>query len=280
MPRHPNAYVRAAKLSETSAITDVLTRAFVNDPTMCFYGAVSALVKDPANPTPSEQKTIQALRVFLGAMLKLPMLLGGNVDVVAIPADHDGSSANPDAGKDSKERITAVAMWLPPGVSLDFSLPTIFRAGVHKVAFSWGLTSIKVRYRSTFRQARTSLTACQQRLGGDYTSAVEGTLAREFNARNLDRSDSWHVFMIAVDPDQQGAGYSSMLFKAGFRRASPTPIHLAASKPRNKDIYEHFGFELVETHVVGVGEVDANGIKARGEAAIGVPEFVMIKWTS
>ena len=40
------------------------------------------------------------------------------------------------------------------------------------------------------------------------------------------------------------SGYSSMLLAEGFRRASPEPIHLTASKPPNRDIYEHFGFEV------------------------------------
>ena len=149
MPRHPNAYVRAAKRSEASEITDVLTRAFINDPTMCFYGGVPALVKDPAHPTLAEQKTIQELRVFMGAMVKIPWLVRGNMDVVAIPVDNDASSSRPE----SKERIAAVALWLPPGVSLDFSLATMLRAGALKIAFSWGLTSLKVRYPSASKQA-------------------------------------------------------------------------------------------------------------------------------
>lgn len=35
--------------------------------------------------------------------------------------------------------------------------------------------------------------------------------------------------------------------------------------------------QLVETLKVGVGEVNENGIQARGQAAVGIPEFVMIK---
>ena len=35
--------------------------------------------------------------------------------------------------------------------------------------------------------------------------------------------------------------------------------------------------QLVETLKVGVGEVDAYGVQARGEAAVGIPEYVMIK---
>ena len=43
-------------------------------------------------------------------------------------------------------------------------------------------------------------------MGGDYPAAVEGSLAKEFKVHNLPRADSWHLLMIAVDTDQQGAG--------------------------------------------------------------------------
>ena len=155
MPRNLNAYVRAAKASETSEIEELLTFAFINDPTMCYYGGAPALVKDPAHPTPSEQKTIRELRVFMSAMLKIPKLVHGNVDVVVVPAEHDGSSAKPGS---SKERITAAALWLPPGASLDFSLPTCFRAGIISVALAWGLAGIWVHYSSFVYRARAEMT--------------------------------------------------------------------------------------------------------------------------
>ena len=48
-----------------------------------------------------------------------------------------------------------------------------------------------------------------------------------------------------------------MLFKEGFHRASPKPIHLVASKPKNKDIYEHFGFEvgLISLRVIAIPHI-------------------------
>ena len=150
MPRHPNAYVRAAKPSELPAVIDVLTRAFLDDPTMCYYGSAPALVKDPTNPTPSDKKTIRALRVFQGAMAKVSWLVGGNMDVVAIPADplkpRKGS-----LGKDQQEeQIVAVALWLPPGTTLDLKLSTLLRAGLHKVVSAWGFNGTRVIYIHTF----------------------------------------------------------------------------------------------------------------------------------
>ena len=152
MPRHPNAYVRAAKPSELPAVTDVLTRAFLDDPTMCYYGSAPALVKDPANPTPSEEKTIRALHVFQGAMARVPWLVGGNVDVVVIPSEPEGSTSEPNKGKEaSKEQIVAVALWLPPGTTLDLKLSTLLRAGIHKVAFTWGFNGVMVILIYTFQ---------------------------------------------------------------------------------------------------------------------------------
>ncbi|TBU42604.1 hypothetical protein BD309DRAFT_991583 [Dichomitus squalens] len=254
MPRNPDAYVRPVKPTELPQVIDLLTRAFINDPTMCYYGHVPALVQDPVHPTPSDEKTIRDLRVFWNAMARIPLCIGGNIDVVVAPS----SQTNGSADHAPEEQIVAVALWLPPGTSLDFTLPTLLRAEFHKVPFVWGFTGLK------------RLVA--------FTPVVEKTLKREFKNRKIDRFDTWHVWAIAVDPEHQGAGYSSMLFHHGFRRASPKVIHLVASKPKNKDIYEHFGFETVETHIVGVGQVDAAGLKASGDAAKGVPEFVMIKY--
>ena len=147
MPVHPHAYVRPARPSEAPIITDILTRAFLNDPAMSYYGVVTALVKDPANPTPAEQKNIRALHVFQGTMLKIPILTGGNVDVVVIPRDPDNSTSKQHEGEsEAEEQIIGASLWLPPGVTLDLSLWTILRAGAWKVAFTWGLTSVKVQY--------------------------------------------------------------------------------------------------------------------------------------
>ena len=145
MPRNPNAYVRPMKPSELPQVIDLLTRAFINDPTMCYYGRAPALVKDPTHPTPSEQKTIRELAIVQGVLAKVPMLVGGIIDVVAVPTSFDNSS-DKSQRKTPAEEVTAVALWLPPGVDLDFTLPTMLRAGVHKLILAWGFTALKVRF--------------------------------------------------------------------------------------------------------------------------------------
>ncbi|KAI1783887.1 hypothetical protein LXA43DRAFT_292401 [Ganoderma leucocontextum] len=249
--RHPEARVRDALPEELPDVARVLTRAFVNDPAMNWYGCVPELVKDLDNPTPSEQKTIRNLNWFQTALTKSTFIVGGFVDVVVVPA--------PAESQDGKEEIVAVAVWLPPGVTLDLPPMTFLRAGILKVIRGWGLTGAK-------------------RVLLDFTPAIEGTLEKAFKAHGLDRMDSWHLFEMVVDPAHQGKGYATLLMEAGFRRTTPKPAHLEATKSSTRDIYAHFGFEVNEEHQFGVRAVDKNGIKAHGDAATGYPEWVMTKW--
>ena len=151
MPKNPNASVRPMKPSEMPIVVELLTNSFINDPTMNFYGYVPSLVKDPAHPTHSEQDTISNLRVFQDAMTKVIQLVGGAIDVVVVP-----SAVHPldkQRGEQRAENIVAVAQWLPPGVTLEFTLSTVLRAGIHKVAFAWGLGGMKVSSSRTHRRA-------------------------------------------------------------------------------------------------------------------------------
>ena len=131
--RHPDARVRAALPAELEDVARVLTRAFVNDPAMNWFGGVKDLVGDLDNPaTASEQKTVRNQNWFQRAAVKATFLIDGFVDVVVIP------------GSSGKEEIVAVAIWFPPGESLDLPPTTFVRAGMLKVIWGWGLTSTKV----------------------------------------------------------------------------------------------------------------------------------------
>ena len=131
--RHPDARVRAALPTELEDVARVLTRAFVNDPAMNWFGGVKELVGDLDNPgTASEQKTVRNQNWFQRAAVKATFLINGFVDVVVIP------------GSSGKEEIVAVAIWFPPGESLDLPPTTFVRAGMLKVIWGWGLTSTKV----------------------------------------------------------------------------------------------------------------------------------------
>ena len=94
----------------------------------------------------------------------------------------------------------------------------------------------------------------------DFTPAVEHALETAFKARGIDRLDSWYLFEMVVDPNHQGkgqyvpltaaftnpveTGYTSLLMDAGFRRTTPKPVHLEATKASTRDIYAHYGFEV------------------------------------
>ena len=134
--RNPEAHVRAAALEEIPDVARVLTRAFVNDPAMNWYGCVPELVKDLDNPTPSEQKTIRNLNWFQTTLTKATFLVGGYVDVVVVPTRAET--------QDRKEEIVAAALWLPPGVTLDLPPMALVRAGLFNVIRGWGLAGLKV----------------------------------------------------------------------------------------------------------------------------------------
>jgi len=68
------------------------------------------------------------------------------------------------------------------------------------------------------------------------------------------------------------------MMKDGFTRTNPYPVHLEATTAKSRDVYAHFKFEVDEQHQFGKGQVDANGLAAKGEKATGFPEWVMTKW--
>ncbi|KAI0788120.1 hypothetical protein C8Q74DRAFT_1411002 [Fomes fomentarius] len=248
----PHAYVRIAQPSEHSDVTRVLTRAFAKDPAMNWYGCVPEAVNDLDNPTRTAKRTMRNLQWFQEALVKATNLVDGYVTVAIIPRSEEagdgqkeGKERSPESYK--KEEIVGVAMWLPPGKTLDMGPITIIRSGLLK------------------------------RVLLDFSPAVERTLEKSFKARGLDRRDSWHLLQMVVDPLHQGKGISTLLVEEGFRRVSPKPVHLEATKASTRDIYAHFGFEVDEEHQFGVGAVDVFGVKARGKEATGYPEWVMTK---
>lgn len=171
MPRHPNAYVRAAKPSELPTVADVLTRAFLNDPTMCYYGCAPALVADPDNP--EDEETIRGLHIFQSTvMARASLLVGGNADVVVIPRPSAslGSTASPEQEAGVEEEIVAVALWLPPGVTLDLQQAREARArrgaepgNKPKVGLTWGPTGKNVSERPLREDHPVLIASCKDR---------------------------------------------------------------------------------------------------------------------
>ncbi|MHA1685790.1 MAG: GNAT family N-acetyltransferase [Candidatus Heimdallarchaeaceae archaeon] len=59
----------------------------------------------------------------------------------------------------------------------------------------------------------------------------------------------WYLSSIAIDPLYQGKGYASKLIRPMFERIDEEglPCYLETQNEQNIPIYEHYGFELIES---------------------------------
>jgi len=64
----------------------------------------------------------------------------------------------------------------------------------------------------------------------------------------------WYVAVMAVDPSAQGAKHCSRLMRAVCAQADADgiPVYLECNGPRNKAVYERFGFRCVQTYTLKV----------------------------
>lgn len=115
---------------------------------MNWYGCVPELVPDCESQTPSAQRSMRNLSWFQSAILKSTVLVKGLVTIVVVPSVEDGEDAEQELNRDTveaREEVVAVALWLPPGKTLDMGPVTFLRSGIMKVIQGWGLTGAKVR---------------------------------------------------------------------------------------------------------------------------------------
>ncbi|KAJ7168951.1 hypothetical protein C8R46DRAFT_1268585 [Mycena filopes] len=83
--------------------------------------------------------------------------------------------------------------------------------------------------------------------------------------------------LAGVDPAAQGMGCMSLLLREAFNHAPNAVFTLEANTPRARDVYKHFGFEVIREATVGKGKINAQGVLASGEAATGFPIYPMIR---
>ena len=153
---HYNIYVRLAHLSEREAVVRVLTRAFATDPLMNWFGGVTEPVDDIDAPTPAADRSMRNLARLQDALVRAVCLINGVVAVAVAPRSKadttgreqtDGEGEKMAAGiEGAKEEVVGVALWLPPGQTLDMSLLTFLRAGIVRVLFGLGPFGVKVRH--------------------------------------------------------------------------------------------------------------------------------------
>ena len=102
-------------------------------------------------------------------MARAPLLVGGNADVVVIPRPCASSESTPSHEQDAvaEEEVVAVALWLPPGVTLDLKQAREARAcdgaepgNKPKVGLTWGPTGKKVSKVTAAGSEPVLTTAC------------------------------------------------------------------------------------------------------------------------
>lgn len=90
--------------------------------------------------------------------------------------------------------------------------------------------------------------------------------------------------LIAIPPKEHAklisrlsAGFMTMLVKEQFE-FEPNAIYiLEATTQKSMGQYGHLGFDLQTTFVLGRGKAGANGLPAKGEDAVGMEVFPMIR---
>ncbi len=136
-----SAVVRVATKEDVEAATTVLTRAYLNDPALNWFGCVKKqnAVTDIDSPVPGVQRTIKNLRCFQRCLVTVTMLIGGVVTLAVVPSQGDGTG----------EKVVGVAVWLQPGQTFDMPLGKLLKAGAWAVLKGWGIRGLKVCHRCT-----------------------------------------------------------------------------------------------------------------------------------
>jgi len=253
------ASVRLALPSELPLVSHVLTRAFACDPAMNWFGSVKDMIPDHNSTSRSAVKTMERLNHFMTYLCKMTLMIGGIITIVVVHGEDKGTGTEDDPS--TNEIIVAATLWLKPGQKVDSSVWNIVRSHPWKLLLGWRWNGLK-------------------RILFDFAPKVERALDKSFQSRpgDIKPIDSWHLLLIAVDPDHEGRGYCSLIMRDGFTRTSPYPVHLEATTAKSRDVYYHFKFEVDEELAFGKGQVDANGVAAKGQKATGYLEWVMTKW--
>ncbi|KAJ7655277.1 hypothetical protein DFH06DRAFT_1329612 [Mycena polygramma] len=242
----PGVYIRVANAKDLNELAAMIQRAFISSPPQTFFsGATTRLTTDSTDAKRRAHQT-----KFLNFFIRRSWSMGARITVAILPNKEN----NPD-------KIVGITIWRPPGDAKPPSLVNALRLGLFSVVVIWGLGVMTVNY------LFNSLRFFEHVLGEGYAKRkLAGT-----------PEDAWYLQLAGVDPEFQGKGYMSMLLREGFKYTPRAVFTLEATTPRSRDVYKHFGFEVVKEVMVGKGKVDASGVIASGNAATGFPIYPMIR---
>ncbi|KAF5347250.1 hypothetical protein D9756_009902 [Leucocoprinus leucothites] len=256
----PRTSIRNATEEDYEAISDVVVDAFVHDPVYNYFGSLKEFM-----PKDKNTKEKENLRKWSKFLLSLCVLSGGRVVVMVEHSvegegeDEDGEGRNEGERKE-RERIVGFAEWLPPNKRPAlWHVRTMFKAGIVGMVRAWGMSGLL-------------------RCGFEWLDGTERTMLKAFRKRELGNPDAtWYLFQIAVIQECQGKGYMSKLIREGFDNAPGATFTLDATTASSRDKYAHVGFEVVGVVPLGRGKSNSKGLEAKGESAVGVDAYSMIK---
>ncbi|KAJ7278293.1 hypothetical protein C8J57DRAFT_1306389 [Mycena rebaudengoi] len=242
----PSASVRIATVADLDELATMNQRAFIESPPQTYFSGANA----PLTTDKKDAKRRADQTKFLKFLIRRSWSLGARITVVVVPT-----------GKDGDEKIIGSTIWRPPinGNSKSPSMLSSLRMGMFSVLVSWGVGAI----------ARIS----------DLIQSSEHVLSDGYKGRKLAGTpdDSWYLQLAGVDPEFQGKGCMTILLQEAFKNAPDATFTLEATTPRSREVYKHFGFEVVNEVTVGKGKVNAHGLVSSGDSATGFPIYPMIK---
>lgn len=114
---------------------------------------------------------------------------------------------------------TGTAIWLPPGVSTQFSLHRYFLTFLMKLLKTGGLNSVK-----------------------------RGLSINRLAAKYHIKEPHFYLYLIGVKSNQQGRGIGAELLNAGLQVCDEqgVPAYLESSNSKNNVLYERYGFEVIQ----------------------------------
>ncbi|KAJ6608898.1 acyl-CoA N-acyltransferase [Mycena sp. CBHHK59/15] len=239
------ASVRVATVADLDELAAMNQRAFISSPPQTYFSAATA----PLTTDAKDAKRRANQTKFIRFLIRRSWSLNARITVAVIP------------GENGKDKIVGATIWRPP-ITGDNKSPSILSSllmGLFSVLINWG-AGVMTRI-------------------SDLVQSSEHVIGDGYTERKLvgTPDDSWYLQLAGVDPEFQGKGYMSMLLQEAFKHAPNATFTLEATTPRSRDVYKHFGFEVVKEVTVGKGKVDALGVVASGDAATGFPIYPMIK---
>ncbi|KAF9067175.1 hypothetical protein BDP27DRAFT_1329422 [Rhodocollybia butyracea] len=236
-------FIRVATSNDLNELAHMNQKAFISSAPQTFFSGAT-------RPFTEDKRTRDNQIIYLKYLIRKSWNLNARITVVVV-VDEAG-----------KERIAASTIWHPPKAPNSSKSPSTLRdlqMGLFSVVLHWGFGVI----------GRVS----------EMSTANKSSLANAYKARKLPGTpnDSWYLQLAGVDPAYQKRGFMSMLLREAFEHAPGAIFTLEANTPASRDVYERFGFEVIEEVIVAKGKVDARGVATTGNGATGFPMYPMIK---